>query len=225
MRPQKHSAVRYGLALMLALCSLSSHSAEPANAVHAALTGIRDAALKSCIAQHQQKHQWRHLAQVTQLKCHNRGIVSLEGLAAFSALTRASFFNNAITHYTPTGLSQLKHLNLAKNPLRSLALTHTTLEELYIFSTNLQTLTLSLPTATIVRANNNQLTQFTYRHLTQLKKLYLFDNALKALDITRLPQLHFMDVRQNPMPDELYDAMDQLPQATVLHDGNAEDWQ
>ena len=35
----------------------------------------------------------------------------------------------------------------------------------------------------------------------------LFNNKMPTIDIYRLPLLKIMDVRQNPMPDVLYDAM------------------
>ena len=45
------------------------------------------------------------------------------------------------------------------------------------------------------------------------------------MDIYHLPLAHYIDVRQNPMPDKLYEEMDKLKGITFLHDGNAKDWQ
>lgn len=189
-----------------------------------AILFIKDQALKKCITHQISQNKWVSIQHVTQLKCHSKSIASLDGIEAFHAITKASFFNNNIQQYSIKGLSNLNHLNLAKNPLLSLSLTHTKLEQLYVFSTDMHTLILDLPSVQIVRANNNQLVHFSYRNLNALKKLYLFDNQLEAMDIHQLPNLSFMDVRQNPMPDSLYDDMDTINQATVFHDGNAEDW-
>ena len=47
---------------------------------------------------------------------------------------------------------------------------------------------------------------------------------MEHIDIYSLPKMKYMDVRQNPMPDELYEEMDKLKGTTILHDGNADDW-
>ena len=40
-----------------------------------------------------------------------------------------------------------------------------------------------------------------------------------------VPNLVYLDARQNPMPDEFYDKIDAIESLTALHDGNAEDWE
>jgi protein phosphatase 1 regulatory subunit 7 len=54
---------------------------------------------------------------------------------------------------------------------------------------------------------------------------YFFDNQLEDLQITGLEKLTFLDVKQNPMPDELYDFYDKQEGIVISHDGNADDWQ
>ncbi|MFM9745554.1 hypothetical protein ACKI2C_49220, partial [Streptomyces brasiliscabiei] len=60
-----------------------------------------------------------------------------------------------------------------------------------------------------VRMMQNKLTKLDISPLTQLKMGYFFDNQLTDLQITGLNELEFLDVRQNPMSDELYDFYDQ----------------
>lgn len=100
------------------------------------------------------------------------------------------------------------------------------MEEVFAFSNKLTSFELdNLPKLKQIKANSNQLTQFSYKALPELEKIYLFDNLMEMIDIYNLPSMRYMDVRQNPMPDELYEKMDALSGVTILHDGNAEDWQ
>lgn len=199
--------------------------ANPADAFATALQYISDANLRKCLQKAQAQHHWKTTKEVTQIKCHSKKISSIQGLEQFVEVTELSLFNNNIEHLQLPPLTKLRKLNIAKNPLTKLQLSHPALEELFVFSANLQYLHLNLPAATTIRANNNRIEEFSYQRLSQLNKLYLFNNELPTMDITRLPALAFLDVRQNPMPDELYDRMDQLTHVTTFHDGNAEDWQ
>ena len=217
------------LIALITLIALSfftaSACANNADTFAAGLKHISDANLRKCLLKAQVQHHWKTTKEVTQIKCHSKKISSIQGLEQFSALTELSLFNNNIEHLQLPPFTQLRKLNIAKNPLTKLRLSHPTLEELFVFSANLQYLHLNLPAAITIRANNNRLVEFNYQQLNQLNKLYLFNNELPTMDITRLPALVFLDVRQNPMPDELYDKMDQLTHVTTFHDGNAEDWQ
>jgi hypothetical protein len=82
-----------------------------------------------------------------------------------------------------------------------------------------------LPKLKLLKINDNQIVQFTYKDLPALEKIYMFNNVMEHVDIYHLPAMTYMDARQNPMPDPLYEEMDKLKGVTFLHDGNAEDWQ
>jgi hypothetical protein len=81
-----------------------------------------------------------------------------------------------------------------------------------------------LPHLGLLKANANKMRLFSYGKLPRLEKIYLFNNQLTTIDIDHLPALRYMDARQNPMPDELYQRMDSQKNVTYLHDGNAPDW-
>ena len=70
----------------------------------------------------------------------------------------------------------------------------------------------------------NKLTELDISPLQSLTEAYLWDNQLEDLQITGLDKLEFLGVKQNPMPDELYDFYDQQSGITISHDGNADDW-
>jgi Leucine-rich repeat (LRR) protein len=76
----------------------------------------------------------------------------------------------------------------------------------------------------VLKANNNKIENFSYSNIPKLEKMYIFNNQLEAININDLPSLQYMDCRQNPMPDSLYDEMDKVDNTTFLHDGNADDW-
>ena len=82
-----------------------------------------------------------------------------------------------------------------------------------------------MPGLTLLKINDNQIVKFTYKDLPALEKIYMFNNLMEHVDIYHLPAMKYMDARQNPMPDPLYEEMDKMAGVTFLHDGNAEDWQ
>ncbi|MEY8198653.1 MAG: hypothetical protein RPS47_05385, partial [Colwellia sp.] len=77
---------------------------------------------------------------------------------------------------------------------------------------------------TKIRITSNKLTQLDISPLISLEKAYFFDNKLEDLIVAGLPKLKFIELRQNPMPDEVYDRYDALEGITIIHDGNADDW-
>ena len=83
----------------------------------------------------------------------------------------------------------------------------------------------NLPALEQVKANDNKLELLLITSTPQLIKLYLFNNQLEHLEITTLTKLSYLDVRQNPMPDEFYDFLDEQSDLTARHDGNADDWE
>lgn len=188
---------------------------------------LEDANLQQCVLDLAQQKSWKTLADVTEIQCHSKSIKSLTGIEQFTQLQRLSIYNNELQAAKVSGLSQLRHLNLAKNKLTQVAFSDLpALEELYVFGNKLPALELQkLPKLSLIKINDNQLKQFTYSELPELEKIYMFNNQVEHLDIYHLPKMHYMDARQNPMPDKLYEEMDLLKGVTFLHDGNAEDWQ
>ncbi len=187
---------------------------------------LADPRLQQCIADLARRNQWSQAEQVTDIQCHNMGIRSLEGVDQFTQLQRLSLFRNRIASAQLSGLPQLEHLNLARNGLTQLTLSDLPkLTELMLFRNELVQLDLKhLPALTLVRINSNRLERFHYEKLPALTHIYLFDNQLEHVDIHNLPALEYMDARQNPMPDELYDDMDRQQGVTILHDGMDDDW-
>jgi len=201
------------------LCLATSSAAE--------LPAVPDKHLSDCIIKIAQKKGWNTATELTDLECHNMDIANTSGLEQFPNLVQLSLYRNKLENIDISVFKQLRHLNVAKNQLKSLTIENApALEELFVFGNRLEQLHLvDLPELKLLKANDNQLTLFEYTNLPVLEKLYLFDNQLENMDIHHLPAAVYMDVRQNPMPDALYDDMDNLPSTTVLHDGNAEDWQ
>ncbi|TQV71173.1 hypothetical protein FKG94_20000 [Exilibacterium tricleocarpae] len=188
---------------------------------------VTDPQLAACLTQIAQKQQWVEPADFTEIVCHNKGIESLQGIDAFANVTKLSLHKNRLAELKLVGLRQLKHLNVAKNSLRAVHLEGLdNLAELYLFNNRLTALELrNMPVLVRVKANSNRLRSITLADVGALTKLYLFNNKLETMDITSLKALVYLDVRQNPMPDEFYDFLDEQPGLTALHDGNAEDWQ
>lgn len=200
------------------------------DAVAAAFPTVADdPALQKCIEKTALKMGWNHVSEVTSLKCHKQNIRKLDGLGSLYNLSSLSLFNNEITTidsrvFKP--MQSLESLNLARNNVTYFELANLDkLAKLYIFSNQLLELKLrGLKALSLVKANANELRLFEYEHLPKLSKIYIFDNELEHVNIHKLPSMEYMDARQNPMPDELYDEMDALAGATILHDGNADDW-
>lgn len=185
-----------------------------------------DNALQACIEKTAKKNNWTTAEQVTELKCHKKKIVSIDGINKLTNLKKLSLFNNRIEAADFSGLDKLEELNVARNKLKIMSISQLPqLKKLYLFSNNAKSLQLNgLPQLVIIKANDNKLLEFRYSNLPLLEKIYIFDNKLKDFDIYNLPKMKYLDCRQNPMPDELYDRMDAVETATILHDGNADDW-
>jgi protein phosphatase 1 regulatory subunit 7 len=187
---------------------------------------VNDKALDACIKQHAQQHNWQDTAEFTELVCHAMGIKEAPELGHFSALNKLSLFNNALQHLDLRALTQLTELNIANNQLTSLNIAGLSqLQTVYLFRNQLSTLDLSgLSKVTTIRLMQNQLTSLDISPLIALQKGYFFDNKLEDLQITGLDKLELLDVRQNPMPDVLYDFYDEQEGIVISHDGNADDW-
>lgn len=187
---------------------------------------LADPALRQCVGELASQKGWQQLADAHEVSCHSRAIHTLDGVQHLSQLETLSLHNNALTDVSLRDMPQLKRLVLSRNRLKTLQLHNMPLlGELFFFDNMLTQLDLKdMPNLTLLKGNANQLSRFRYASLPMLEKIYLFNNKLPDIDIDHLPALRYMDVRQNPMPDELYQRMDKMNNVTFLHDGNAADW-
>ncbi len=186
-----------------------------------------DRNLTSCVQDIISKKQWQALDQITSIECHSKKIASLAGIEQLVKLQKLSLYNNNLTQAELGNLPDLRHLNLAKNQITQVTLTQLpALAELYLFGNRLEKFHLQqLPALKLLKINDNRILTFTYQDLPALQKIYMFNNLMEHVDIYHLPAMIYMDARQNPMPDPLYEKMDKITGVTFLHDGNAEDWQ
>lgn len=187
---------------------------------------VPDPAWQKCLETIAQKNNWTRAEQFEQITCHNKGIRSVDGLEQFTAITKLSLYKNKIVALELPASNQLYHLNIAGNALGKLNIHNCeALKVLYAFHNKLRHISIEgCPELTQLKANNNQLQEAHLGNLPVLKKLHLFNNELETLDIKSLKHLRYLDVRQNPMPDDFYDYLDTVKGLTSLHDGNAEDW-
>lgn len=185
-----------------------------------------DPQLAKCIHKLASKNSWQNTEDITDIKCHSKGIGSAQSLSKLKNLRKLSLFNNQIQQLDLSNLSQLEFLNLANNDLKKLQINGLSdLQKLYLFRNELQTVDLQGLTALEeIRIMQNKLNKLDITPLGSLKQGHIFDNQLEDLKIDGLHQLEFLDVRQNPMPDELYDFYDEQEGIVISHDGNAEDW-
>lgn len=213
----------YKLSILLFLITVLSCNTLIANT---AIHHLTDPALSNCLKTLMIKHQWQTAADVKSIKCHNMGISSTQGIEQFSQIESLSLYKNSIKTIHLSGFKQLEKLNLAGNELSQLKLSQLPrLKTLYIFKNRLVKLHLeTMPQLVQIKANNNQLTSATMIAAPKLSKLYLFDNQLEYFELNDLLSLTYLDVRQNPMPDDFYDFLDAQSYLTARHDGNMDDW-
>lgn len=185
-----------------------------------------DSKLANCVREQAASRNWQTVEEFVELSCHNMDIQVADDVSSLSALKTLSLFNNNISHLDLRPLTQLETLNLANNALESLQISGLDrLQTLYLFRNKLQRIDLSgLSSLKKLRLMQNALTELDISPLTSLEMGYFFDNQLKDLQISGLSKLQFLDVKQNPMPDELYDFYDQQEGIIINHDGNADDW-
>lgn len=206
--------------LLLAVCT-TGVLAQPLSELKFA-----DSKLANCVSEQAASHHWQTVEEFVELSCHNMDIQVADEVASLSALKSLSLFNNNISQLDLRPLKQLEFLNLANNALESLQISDLgRLETLYLFRNNLQTIELSgLSSVKKVRLMQNDLKKLDITPLTSLETGYFFDNDLEDLQITGLNKLQFLDVKHNPMPDELYDFYDEQEGIIINHDGNSDDW-
>jgi Leucine-rich repeat (LRR) protein len=187
---------------------------------------LADSALSDCVAAQIKGHDLKAVEAIDTLKCHGMNIASLKGLHVLTGLKSLSLYNNQLAAIDLRGFSQLEYINIANNKLRTINLTNLShLHTLYLFKNNLTTIDFNgLVQLKKVRITNNQLSSLDISPLVSLEKAYFFDNKLEELIVAGLPKLKFIELRQNPMPDEVYDRYDDIDGITIVHDGNADDW-
>lgn len=212
--------------LLIALVLLASSAKAQALKPELSLN-FADPNLQQCVQEIISKKQWQALEQITSIECHSKNIRSLDGIEQLVNLQKLSLYNNNLTRAEVTKLPTLRHLNLAKNQIAQVTLAQLpSLAELYLFGNRLQEFQLQqLPALKLLKINDNRIVMFSYQDLPALEKIYMFNNLMEHVDIYHLPAMTYMDARQNPMPDPLYEEMDKIIGVTFLHDGNAEDWQ
>lgn len=187
---------------------------------------VSDENLAKCLNKQIAANNIKSTDELTKLKCHGKNIKQLEGLEHFSNLTSISLFNNKLTEVDLTSFKNLTFVNIANNRLKS-AKIHglKQLETLYLFKNQLTYIDFTgLTKVKKIRITNNLLNNIDISPLTSLEKGYFFDNKLEDLVVKNLPNLSFIELRQNPMPDEVYDRYDAIDGMTIVHDGNADDW-
>lgn len=187
----------------------------------------QDEALQECVEKAARNNQWTRIVEVTALKCHKAGIINAQKLSEFVGLKSLSLYSNKITELDLRQLQDLEFLNLANNKLKELKINGLgKLHTVYLFRNKLKTVDLSgLSSVQKIRLMQNGMTELDITPLKSLETGYFFDNELEDLQITGLAKLTFLDVKQNPMPDELYDFYDEQEGVVISHDGNADDWQ
>lgn len=197
-----------------------------AKALEISAIDFHDQALKQCITKLSNKNHWHSSEQVTKIKCHGQGIKNIVDLNNFPNLNYLSLFNNQIINADLSSLTQLSYVNLANNQLTFITLSNLTqLKTLYVFKNRLTTINFTgLSSLKKIRATNNLLNKLDISPLVSLEKAYFFNNKLKDLSVKGMPKLKFIELRQNPMSDEVYDRYDEIDGITIVHDGNADDW-
>ena len=212
-----------GLSLVVSLVGRANELASPDLLIN---IKWQDLQLADCVTNSAMAKGWTKVEDVVELECHGKGIQSIDDLFVFSQLRSISLFNNDIESADFRGFEHLSYLNVANNRLKEINVTGLSqLKTLYLFKNNLTSLDFSgLTQISKIRITNNRLTNIDITPMRALTQGYFYDNRLKDLSVTGLDQLTFLDVRQNPMPDEVYDRYDAISGVTIVHDGNADDW-
>lgn len=219
MKPKEFSASPSLLALLAAMLLVSV----PLSAQSVAYA---DKQLASCVAAAVERANVGSPEELISLTCNGLKIDSVAGIETLIGLESLSLFGNRLKQIDVRALVGLKALNVANNQLEQIELANNpALETLYLFGNALTSLNLqSNPALKKVKAENNEILNVVFPESTTLKKVYLFDNKMEDIQIDSLKVLRFLDVRSNPMPDEVYDYLDEFSGVKASHDGNTEEW-
>ena len=110
------------------------------------------------------------IAAVTRIDVAGRGIESLDGIGAFTALTHLNVTGNSLTRLDVSGLPSLAWLACDSNQLDTLVLG-------------------SLPALEVLSCENNWLTSLDLSGCPALKELYCGSNGMTVLDLSGNPAL------------------------------------
>lgn len=206
-------------AALVALVTLLA--AQPAKSVEFA-----DEQLAACVAKAVEQASVGSAADLVSLTCNGSDIKNAAGIDTLTGLQTLSLFGNGLTQIDLGALVHLKTLNLANNRLTQIDLANNSmLESLYLFGNSLTALNLESNRALKkVKAEKNRIVSVVFPESVTLQKVYLFDNKMEDIKIDSLKALRFLDVRSNPMPDEVYDYLDEFSGVKASHDGNTEEW-
>ncbi len=219
--------LRVGLAgLLLCACTAAFGAAAVTAVNNFDSVHFPDPKLSSCVTQALQKAGGIPANELTSLTCNAMGISNAAGVNGLVKLKRLSLFGNKLKSIDLSGLTGLENLNLANNALTDIDLSDTkSISTLYLFGNRLVQLNLTeLKQLVKLKAEKNQLLTVEFARESALEKVYLFNNEMVDIVINTLPKLKFIDVRSNPMPDEVYDYLDTFNGVKASHDGNTEDW-
>lgn len=185
-----------------------------------------DPKLSTCVSKALQKAGGVSTLELTKLNCNNQGITDATGINSLSNLQHLSLFGNRLKRIDLSGMVGLESLNIANNQLTKIDLSATNaIKTLYLFGNKLEQLNLEgLERLAKLKAEKNQLLAVQFAPKSALEKVYLFNNKMVDINIDTLTELKFIDVRSNPMPDEVYDYLDKFRGVKASHDGNTEDW-
>ncbi|MCJ8267900.1 MAG: leucine-rich repeat domain-containing protein, partial [Psychrosphaera sp.] len=183
-----------------------------------------DANLQSCVLEHAQTNSWETTEQVTKLTCHDRNIVTLEGIEHFDNLKSLNLILNDIEDISPLGgLTKLTGLGLFDNKVKDVtALSNlTALQGLTLAYNDINNISplAGLKKLTSLSLHFNEVGNLsTLSHLTRLRKLTLQHNQITdLLPLYRLTQLGELNLLNN---DYLYcesvDALQQVLTATKI---------
>ncbi|MFK8052510.1 MAG: leucine-rich repeat domain-containing protein [Woeseiaceae bacterium] len=186
-----------------------------------------DSNLSDCVEAAVQRAGLASATELVSLNCNAQAIEDSTGINQLVNLRTLSLFGNKLQHVDVRNLKALETLNLANNRLREIDLSsNQTLKTLYLFGNQLEMLDLAeTPVLVKLKAEKNRLKAVSFGLIPTLAKVYLFDNKMENIKIDNLSGLTFIDVRSNPMPDEVYDYLDAFDGVKASHDGNTEDWE
>ncbi|MEO0575962.1 MAG: leucine-rich repeat domain-containing protein [Pseudomonadota bacterium] len=186
-----------------------------------------DSRLTQCVSAAVSAASVESAVDLTTLSCNAKGIDDATGIEQLVKLEKLALFGNQLSTIDLRQLTALKELNLANNQLTRIDVSNNSaLQVLYLFGNQLVSLDLQqTPALSKIKAEKNRLLVVNFGAQPKLERIYLFDNKMEDIKIDGLTALRFIDVRSNPMPDEVYDYLDAFSGVKASHDGNTEDWE